>query len=465
MINTKKYEYIVNSRSIDHPIIMKALDIVKKFIINKRRILYGGMAIDLSLKSINKPGIYDKYTIPDYDFMSPDFYNDSNELAVILFKAGFPNVSTINAMHVTSRRVRVNFIVVADITYIPPNIYKHMPFIQLDNSMRIIHPDYQRIDMHRAFSFPLENPPTEVFLARSSKDFDRFKLLNEAFPLKSPNIKKSIMEKSNIIPNKYLKNSILGGFIAYGIYKYILDKIITKYKLNIEERKIYDKIIHFSVKTNKSNIKITYPATFSTIFLNTIITDDFKNIIHIIPHKKREYYNQFLDNLRPKTILLNNVWEIFDIKGELLSVQHIDINNITYKICVIQYVLVYFLQKYFEKRKKIYLAFYNSTLNIIKLADIIFTKSKIELCKKMFLSSQMYGQYNWNPPLIIFKTEYYYRLNNIKNNKKLRPPFGFYPQDMDSLTWEQFDTSKSDFFLINGRKRKKPFKELELIKK
>ena len=121
--NDKRFEDYAEKHSWNYNDIERALDIVHKFILKKQRILYGGMAIDLALKAKKHKGIYREDAVPDYDFMSPDFFKDSLELADILYKAGFQNVGAINAIHVSTRRVRIDFIPIADITYVPKVIY------------------------------------------------------------------------------------------------------------------------------------------------------------------------------------------------------------------------------------------------------------------------------------------------------------------------------------------------------
>jgi hypothetical protein len=188
LASEKAYLDIAEKRNINYPYIEKALAIVQKFIREKHRILYGGMAIDLNLKSAGQPGIYAESAIPDYDIMSPNFYEDSLELADILHQAGLPGVSAINALHITGRRVRVNFVSVCDMSYIPLEIYNAIPTRTIQNlskykGLRVVSPDFQRLDLHRAFSHPYENAPQEVIRQRFAKDQKRFKLLDAQFPL------------------------------------------------------------------------------------------------------------------------------------------------------------------------------------------------------------------------------------------------------------------------------------------
>ena len=65
--------------------VKKIIEIVEEFIHNKKLICYGGTAINNILPLQSQ--FYNKYIdIPDYDFFSPDAYNDAIELADIYSK-------------------------------------------------------------------------------------------------------------------------------------------------------------------------------------------------------------------------------------------------------------------------------------------------------------------------------------------------------------------------------------------
>ena len=66
-------------------ILHNAFETVKLLIIERKRILVGGMSIDYALK---KKGylLYDDNEIPDYDFFSPEFHKDAYDLAKVLRK-------------------------------------------------------------------------------------------------------------------------------------------------------------------------------------------------------------------------------------------------------------------------------------------------------------------------------------------------------------------------------------------
>ena len=127
---SESYELIILQRNINRRQIEKALDVVKKYIIKNNLILSGGMAIDLALKEKGSR-LYSDNVLPDYDFYSSDYHNTAYEIGKILCEMGMENISVINGRHSTTMRVRVHYEEIADITYIPENIYKKIPTLKL----------------------------------------------------------------------------------------------------------------------------------------------------------------------------------------------------------------------------------------------------------------------------------------------------------------------------------------------
>jgi hypothetical protein len=500
--NTKKFEDIAEKRSVFYHDVDKALELVREFIKNKNRILYGGMAIDISLKLSGHEGIYTSGTTPDFDFMSPDYYNDSNELAILLAKAGFENVSSIHAIHLTSRRVRVNFIPVADITYIPQNIYDSVPTLEIPDrssiidlqklsGIRIVHPNFQRLDIYRALSTPLEKPPGEVILQRTKKDIKRFRMLNKQYPLFTFNKKITKKGSANIInksimieiPKAYLQNAIAGGFLAYA-FMYKFWKIIAIDTANISP-------IPLECLIHDDNVVIEWPKSWKVNPLINIITDHPLNLADKIKkdHKKStmKYYNKYLDDLRPRTIVLSNFgkngekYELFDNYGrespvfnlmKLLNVwfssTHSEKTQNIY-ICQSYYVLLYFLLKSYEypEHSEFYISMHNSMFAMIADVETIVSEKGVDEIEydtiPFFLTNRMYGEANWSPDYMISTKEKLLMLQGQRVS--LRGPFGFYPK-LEEQTSQQlppiFDPLQGDeLFLIDGKKREKPFESLE----
>lgn len=459
-LDTKLYEDFADKHAYNYEEIANALDIVRDFIKKNKRILYGGMAVDLALKKKGK-GIYAEGILPDYDFMSDNHIDDSYELADILYQKGFTNVSSIQAMHSTTRRVRVNFVVVADITYIPSNIYEMMPFIETEG-IRSIHPSFQRMDMHKALSNLLGNPPLEVIYNRFNKDIKRFTLLDENYPIEFEN--PAELKMKNIKVN-IEKDALYGGFVAYGVYHNMFQKMVKAKNIDVKlpileyspKIKIDKGVLNIDIpdwETKDPNLWEDYPRL-------CIYTDDFQKYVKSAKKgSKITYYNRFLDDYRYRTVLINDV-EIFDTKGNLIP--YYKYNNV--KITNYQIILLYFLQRHFTTSNELYLTFYVSLMNMVK--TII---PHVEGGKEspFDVTVKSHGKYNWNPVYVKLMTEAVENLKGDDEKTIFREPFGYYPANYEANTlvdakenWAYFDISTSELFSINGEETA-PFEPLEI---
>ena len=179
--HSNDFKIITEKRNVDAEMINNALDIIHKYIINKQLILYGGLAIDYALR-IKGEHIYNEETIPDFVVLSPDSVNNAYEIADILYKAGFEAVNAITAAHIQTMRIRINFIYVLDISYVPVDVFNNLPFLMY-KGMKIINPNFQRMDQHLSLSFPFNGVPHEQLFNRWEKDFKRFALLDKYYPI------------------------------------------------------------------------------------------------------------------------------------------------------------------------------------------------------------------------------------------------------------------------------------------
>lgn len=177
----KEYELIAQRRDADGPMVDRALEIVRKFIIERGLILFGGLAIDYALR-LKGDQIYPDDQRPDFDFLSMRNVDDAYDLADILQKAGFEGVGAIRGIHVQTMKVRTDYVWVADIGYAPPEVFAQIPTFDYQG-MRAVHPDYQRMDMHLAFCFPFNGPPREDVFHRWRKDLVRLNLFERHYPI------------------------------------------------------------------------------------------------------------------------------------------------------------------------------------------------------------------------------------------------------------------------------------------
>jgi hypothetical protein len=120
--------------------------IVRKFISDKGLKLYGGAAINMYLP--RKEKIYSSSSIPDYDFFSPDPWNDAVKLAQLLYDAGYKYTEVKGGIHKGTYKVYSDMWPVADITYMPEDDFNHIKTRTIQG-MKIIKPEQLMIDIYK----------------------------------------------------------------------------------------------------------------------------------------------------------------------------------------------------------------------------------------------------------------------------------------------------------------------------
>ena len=114
----KRVDYTI----ANNPDIIKAIECVERFLRKKKRVCYGGQAINALLPKGRQ--FYDvNYTIPDYDFFSPTMNQDVEELIGDLEKDGFEDISKKLSVHEGTIKVYVNFVPVADCSQLNPEMF------------------------------------------------------------------------------------------------------------------------------------------------------------------------------------------------------------------------------------------------------------------------------------------------------------------------------------------------------
>ena len=154
------------------------IHIVESFLRKKKRVCYGGTAINNILPVSDQ--FYDKnIELPDYDFFSPSALEDAKNLANIYFSKGFTEVEAKSGTHHGTFKVFVNFIPVADITQMVPELYKSIyKESRIVSGIHYASPNYLRMAMYLELSRPKGD------ISRWEKVLKRLTLLNKNFPLK-----------------------------------------------------------------------------------------------------------------------------------------------------------------------------------------------------------------------------------------------------------------------------------------
>jgi hypothetical protein len=255
--------------------VKKLLKIVEDFIIRKKLICYGGTAINNILPKFAQ--FYNRdIEIPDYDFYSPNSLEDAKELADIYYNEGYIDVEAKAGVHYGTFKVFVNYIPIADITYLHPDLYKNV----LKESIVVagLHyapPNFLRMSMYLELSRPAGD------VSRWEKVFKRLSLLNKYYPLNSSTDCSKINFQRNMDSNSeqgerlYIttRNSFIDqGVIFFGGYA---TSLYSKYMQDSEKR-IVRKIPDFDVLSEE-------PSKCATILKEALMREHFKKI-NIISH-------------------------------------------------------------------------------------------------------------------------------------------------------------------------------------
>lgn len=220
---------ILDYESAHNTELLQALDIVKNFIQEKRRVCYGGTAMNALLPKKHKFYSPD-YDLPDYDFLTPDANSDVKELVNKLKKSGFNDVYNRVGVHEGTKKILVNYVAVADITEVDTNIYNTF----VNNSKEIDGVLYTNENMLRMMMYlELSRPRGEV--ERWKKVFERLQRLNKDFPIKKCNTshpQKEIKHKDKILDFIISRQRVLANLDLEHFYRKSLSKNSVEFTLS-----------------------------------------------------------------------------------------------------------------------------------------------------------------------------------------------------------------------------------------
>ena len=177
-------------RIAQNPIMKNIIDVLEKFIHDKKLVCYGGTAINNILPKEDQ--FYNRnIEIPDYDFFSPNAMNDAKELADIYFKQGFSSVEAKAGVHYGTYKVFVNFFQIADITQIDSKLFSSLKKNAVSKEGILYSPpNFLRMAMYLELSRPSGD------ITRWEKVLKRLNLLNKNYPLKAANCDPDSFAKS-----------------------------------------------------------------------------------------------------------------------------------------------------------------------------------------------------------------------------------------------------------------------------
>ena len=417
------------------PLIDKAIKLTYEYVSNNKLVLTGGMAIDIALRAKGQ-SIYSDDSVPDYDIISDKNLFHANALAEIFCKEGLTDVDVINAVHITTVRVRMKRIVFLDATYIPTSCMERVPYLDIDN-LRVVHPHYQFIDQRSSLSTLMADTGSSLnIFNRLKKDVRRNNLLRDLYPIEPSKIGK-IKTKTVRIPldlirvddNKveqsdsknfiYTGSSCVAGFVGFMI-------TMAFYNNKMNELKVTDKFLEVAI-----------PTTEKVRILSCDI-DSLKSFI-----KNPKWYRP-LTNLKPIT-QTDGDFEYVDSYGLRLGCNFIQLSK-SLKICVasIDYLLMEQLRDRVYVSEEPYSTYYTELVNAS-----IETRLSVDSDDFWWPSLNCYGSENL-PEYKVFMLE---KLMDPESSKSLKPKHS-YPRAPHCSTRPDFEQEGSHYFRIDGSEDK-----------
>ena len=178
----KEAQNRVDFQEANDPDVRKILRHVKDFIKRSRVLCYGGTAINNLLPQTDR--FYDpNYDVPDYDFYSETPQEHAMKLSDEFYAMGYTAVEVKPGSHLMTYKVFVNFMGIADITFLHPPIFKKLWDENLQVSgVHYVTPNFLRMSMYLELSRPRGD------VSRWKKVYERLMLLNKHYPVgcKSP---------------------------------------------------------------------------------------------------------------------------------------------------------------------------------------------------------------------------------------------------------------------------------------
>ena len=158
--------------------ILRSMSVVAEFIKSKKRVCYGGTAMNSILPQTKK--FYNPdLDLPDYDFYTPDVDGDVEELVATLNREGFNDVYHKVGIHEGTKKILVNFVPVADISSIEPELFNVLLRRSiLKDGMHYTDDVILRMMMYLELSRP------KGMVERWPKVYERLQLINQLFPIR-----------------------------------------------------------------------------------------------------------------------------------------------------------------------------------------------------------------------------------------------------------------------------------------
>jgi len=451
-----KAEEKMGRRVVNSDDVQKIIDIVEEFIKRKKLICYGGTAINNILPEEDK--FYNKEVeVPDYDFFSQNALHDAKELADIYYSKGFIDVEAKSGQHYGTYKVFVNYMAVADITYLPKPIYIAIK----DDAMSVggimyAPPNFLRMSMYLELSRPAGD------ISRWEKVLKRLALLNKNYPITDINcndidFQREMDDRGNEDKiYETVKNTLINqGVVFFGGFANVL---YSQY-MPVNLRKKIENIADFDVLSND-------PEQTAEVIKERLGDNGIKNVKIIKQSQIGEIVPEHYEvKIGKDTILFIykpigcHSYNVLMMKGKKV------------KVATIHTMLSFYLAFLYANKP-----YYNQFIDrILCMSKFLFdVQQKNRLAQKGLLkrfSITCYGHQESVEEMKAEKAAKYKELTKNKNKKEFEEWFlNYRPDDIKTKKEEtksktikkkrQRKTSKSGIFNIYGSKSRKNKKGL-----
>lgn len=244
---------VQGKKLLKSPEVTKIVDMVEQFLRKKKRICYGGTAIN-NILPINDQFYNKNIELPDYDFYSPTPLKDAKELADIYYAEGFEEVEAKSGMHGGTFKVFVNQLPIADITALPIKLYNKIMKTSISvDGIYYCSVNYLRMSMYLELSRPAGD------VSRWEKVLKRLSLLNKHYPLRGKNCNINMIQR---------------------LFEYGLKKDIMKggKQITINNEDIFLDTIEEQIFLTTKNSLIDQGCVFFGAFANRMYLKNIKNL-------------------------------------------------------------------------------------------------------------------------------------------------------------------------------------------
>ena len=382
--------------------IKQIINLLEDFLQQKRLICYGGTAINNILPKTEQ--FYDQnIEVPDYDFFSYRPIEDAKELSNIYYKNGFTEVEAKSGQHHGTYKVFVNFMPIADITFIPKELFIILKKTAIKISgIYYAPPNYLRMSMF----LELSRPNGDV--SRWEKVFKRLKLLNKHYPLYNKKCFHTSFQRELSSQNEYKQEELF----------YILQNILTSqnvvffggYALSLYSKYMPDFIKKQFRHIPDFDILAENPKTTADNIKEELISQGIKNV-SIIKHKA---IGELIGVNYEIVIGKDTVGFIYEPKA-CHSYNVIRVNKKNIKIATIDTILSFYLAFLYANKP------YYDTDRILCMATFLFDiqeKNKLQqigLLKRFTISC-----FGHQESIEEMKLEKSNKFKELKNNKNLK---------------------------------------------